>query len=114
MVVDTGSPWVLFSFGRYPSCESLCGYCFCVSFFFFQAEDGIRYLIVTGVQTCALPIYHLQARVDEMTVELRSAEERLDVMQSRPATGPPGDAQNVDESVLTREQELAVDRKSVV
>src|SRR2546421_3371206 len=25
-------------------------------FFFFQAEDGIRYLIVTGVQTCALPI----------------------------------------------------------
>src|SRR3989440_5075014 len=27
-------------------------------FFFFQAEDGIRDLIVTGVQTCALPIYH--------------------------------------------------------
>src|SRR5690349_22800925 len=25
--------------------------------FFFQAEDGIRYLYVTGVQTCALPIY---------------------------------------------------------
>src|SRR3989475_2277726 len=24
--------------------------------FFFQAEDGIRYLTVTGVQTCALPI----------------------------------------------------------
>src|SRR6267378_8364498 len=23
---------------------------------FFQAEDGIRYLYVTGVQTCALPI----------------------------------------------------------
>src|SRR5256886_11501386 len=27
-----------------------------VSFFFFQAEDGIRDLTVTGVQTCALPI----------------------------------------------------------
>src|SRR5206468_7903776 len=26
--------------------------------FFFQAEDGIRDLIVTGVQTCALPILH--------------------------------------------------------
>src|SRR2546430_6809627 len=26
-------------------------------FFFFQAEDGIRYLTVTGVQTCALPIF---------------------------------------------------------
>src|SRR5205823_8977494 len=28
--------------------------CFC---FFFQAEDGIRDKLVTGVQTCALPIY---------------------------------------------------------
>src|SRR5256884_6712085 len=28
----------------------------CVSFFF-QAEDGIRDVAVTGVQTCALPIY---------------------------------------------------------
>src|SRR2546422_629369 len=27
-------------------------------FFFFQAEDGIRDVAVTGVQTCALPIYH--------------------------------------------------------
>src|SRR2546430_12863289 len=27
-----------------------------VSVFFFQAEDGIRDLTVTGVQTCALPI----------------------------------------------------------
>src|SRR5688572_32491717 len=26
-------------------------------FFFFQAEDGIRDLTVTGVQTCALPIW---------------------------------------------------------
>src|SRR5437667_1720379 len=28
-----------------------------VFFFFFQAEDGIRDRDVTGVQTCALPIY---------------------------------------------------------
>src|SRR3989475_6559059 len=27
-------------------------------FFFFQAEDGIRDLTVTGVQTCALPIFY--------------------------------------------------------
>src|SRR2546425_11177976 len=26
-------------------------------FFFFQAEDGIRDKLVTGVQTCALPIF---------------------------------------------------------
>src|SRR3712207_7922180 len=30
-----------------------------VCVFFFQAEDGIRDIGVTGVQTCALPIYHL-------------------------------------------------------
>src|SRR5256886_3677989 len=29
---------------------------FTVCLFFFQAEDGIRDLTVTGVQTCALPI----------------------------------------------------------
>src|SRR2546421_6828183 len=33
---------------------------FIVFFFFFQAEDGIRDLIVTGVQTCALPILRLE------------------------------------------------------
>src|SRR5690606_39709498 len=27
--------------------------------FFFQAEDGIRYFHVTGVQTCALPIFRV-------------------------------------------------------
>src|SRR6266478_4098820 len=30
--------------------------------FFFQAEDGIRDLTVTGVQTCALPICRVSAR----------------------------------------------------
>src|SRR2546430_7432189 len=43
-----------------------------IKFFFFQAEDGIRDLTVTGVQTCALPIsvgnavgrvHHLENRV---------------------------------------------------
>src|SRR2546426_5872093 len=31
-------------------------YCLLI-FFFFQAEDGIRDYKVTGVQTCALPIF---------------------------------------------------------
>src|SRR2546430_9996103 len=35
-----------------PSCVVLSWYLY----FFFQAEDGIRDLTVTGVQTCALPI----------------------------------------------------------
>src|SRR5256884_6188711 len=33
----------------------VCAHCWFV-FFFFQAEDGIRDVAVTGVQTCALPI----------------------------------------------------------
>src|SRR3989475_8839665 len=32
------------------------------AFFFFQAEDGIRDLTVTGAQTCALPISQLEDR----------------------------------------------------
>src|SRR5207249_7165266 len=31
-------------------------------YFFFQAEDGIRDRNVTGVQTCALPIYFINKR----------------------------------------------------
>src|SRR3989475_10762119 len=38
-------------------CAFIMGCHCCVSFFFFQAEDGIRDLTVTGVQTCALPIF---------------------------------------------------------
>ena len=33
--------------------NNLVAFCF----FFFQAEDGIRDRLVTGVQTCALPIF---------------------------------------------------------
>src|SRR5690606_40886263 len=33
----------------------------CLFFFFFQAEDGIRVFHVTGVQTCALPIWAMEA-----------------------------------------------------
>src|SRR5204862_3933049 len=44
------------------SCTTSC--CWCErapSSFFFQAEDGIRALYVTGVQTCALPISRRRA-----------------------------------------------------
>src|SRR5258708_28346006 len=34
--------------------------------FLFQAEDGIRDDLVTGVQTCALPIYHHSGRPDDL------------------------------------------------
>src|SRR2546429_217529 len=37
-----------------------------VCFFFFQAEDGIRDVAVTGVQTCALPISGIMAQSFEL------------------------------------------------
>ena len=38
-------------------CRGLVGVHYaCVESIFFQAEDGIRDRLVTGVQTCALPI----------------------------------------------------------
>src|SRR2546425_1543974 len=45
-------------------------------FFFFQAEDGIRDKLVTGVQTCALPICQLKAT--EAALD-RTGEGSLDV-----------------------------------
>src|SRR2546430_4153730 len=43
-------------------------------FFFFQAEDGIRDLTVTGVQTCALPIFdRLDGRANVASVFCRVA-----------------------------------------
>src|SRR5256886_11267211 len=39
--------------------------CYRCIFFFFQAEDGIRDLTVTGVQTCALPIFPVLAARDD-------------------------------------------------
>src|SRR5688572_31853906 len=53
--------------------EGLLSFCFC---FFFQAEDGIRDLTVTGVQTCALPIFWIvgtavDAERDLLVVALR-------------------------------------------
>ena len=35
--------------------------------FFFQAEDGIRDRLVTGVQTCALPIFAMPAFFASLT-----------------------------------------------
>src|ERR1035437_10878480 len=35
----------------------ICSWLFVCVVFFFQAEDGIRDIGVTGVQTCALPIW---------------------------------------------------------
>src|SRR6476661_4758770 len=63
-----------------PSICRLPGSSRSIFFFFFQAEDGIRYSSVTGVQTCALPIYLRGASVTVLDIdaaEAREAAERI-------------------------------------
>src|SRR5437879_13024307 len=61
-------------------------------FFFFQAEDGIRDTSVTGVQTCALPIYAPRAELAEEAAEraetVRSASSKR--IRCSPKSGDSG------------------------
>src|SRR2546427_7478694 len=59
-------------------------------FFFFQAEDGIRDLTVTGVQTCALPIASPRRREPPDPSHTRTG------FGSRCAGPPPAMAEGVD------------------
>ena len=57
---------------------------------------------------------HLQSRVDELNIELKSAEERVELLQPRPTPRPSSqaavDGENATEDdVLSREQELAIE-----
>src|SRR3712207_9420036 len=61
-------------------------------FFFFQAEDGIRDIGVTGVQTCALPI----------SEQPRHGAARLDQVGQRGAAGLEQVGQSVVERVEVR------------
>src|SRR2546430_2856203 len=82
-------------------------------FFFFQAEDGIRDLTVTGVQTCALPICrdgaHARVEPDDLPVrapDLRPA--RTSTSQPRTRAGAPRG------TIQLTHLGAAGDRKSVV
>src|SRR2546430_4563317 len=82
-------------------------------FFFFQAEDGIRDLTVTGVQTCALPICRRapdadgDRRVDDAGAErggdrdrqqkVREGEQDLDPPHDRRVEPPTGEARDAAE-----------------
>src|SRR5256884_190953 len=49
----------------------------CYFFFFFQAEDGIRDVAVTGVQTCALPILYRWYRAEHYARRVELIREHL-------------------------------------
>src|SRR5206468_7549677 len=57
--------------------------------FFFQAEDGIRDLIVTGVQTCALPIFRcppwdLRAELAKTKADIEQLGAKLKMLRAGP------------------------------
>src|SRR6266446_905696 len=78
-------------------------------FFFFQAEDGIRYYKVTGVQTCALPIL---AQVAEHHLDLQPAAAEDDGLD---AGADPGrcDASRLEHRAAANAK-LAIEQRRVV
>src|SRR5207244_7077668 len=87
--------------------------------FFFQAEDGIRDDLVTGVQTCALPIYgatsvtEIQKRVKEYAAAHPKEPWILGMGWSYPTFSPSGlpDKKVLDEVVPDRSEERRVGKE---
>src|SRR5256886_3890079 len=85
-----------------------------LQFFFFQAEDGIRDLTVTGVQTCALPISG-----DERNAECKKQNANVNrgLLQPRNTLGRDRDKetkQELSEPAAREAAQHSEDRKSVV
>src|SRR2546430_12013697 len=85
-------------------------------FFFFQAEDGIRDLTVTGVQTCALPIFEHPLGETSLLEDLHEADgEHRRVRGRLEHDGVAEDERGHDLPRRDREREVpGRDRKSVV
>src|SRR2546430_6422079 len=86
-----------------------------ISSFFFQAEDGIRDLTVTGVQTCALPIFMPKTiKNEDGTEEEVFTAEELEAKAAEERTKAEEEKETLrveKEGELAKAQE---DRKSVV
>src|SRR5256885_5468784 len=102
----------------YLSCDLISGHMavMYMECFFFQAEDGIRDYKVTGVQTCALPICEIEAKVIKLN------RKRSNIVLSRKAILEERDAGRKGETLNHIEEDIIVegqiknltDRKSVV
>src|SRR2546430_8783281 len=100
--------------GTVPAFDAGSSACGCYGFFF-QAEDGIRDLTVTGVQTCALPIWI----GDDAMLKVNAQEVMGTVAHDRPpdraAVLPRGERLDwVSGHVRADKGVVGQDRKSVV
>src|SRR2546429_2305914 len=87
-----------------------------VCFFFFQAEDGIRDVAVTGVQTCALPI---SPSLSELRAQNAQFSQELDKLHGKLQQAYAGMSQfagaSTDTGLVSARASVDVeDRKSVV
>src|SRR5207245_6023236 len=85
-------------------------------FFFFQAEDGIRDATVTGVQTCALPIWQhqlLQRRRQVAHLDLVASDHfGVEVGRKLVGAAAAGDAaRSIGESADDRSEERRVGKE---
>src|SRR3712207_9012210 len=71
--------------------------------FFFQAEDGIRDIGVTGVQTCALPIFDRESAYEVLSRK----EELLDTERRQAAAEKERIRRQKEEEKAAREAERA-------
>src|SRR5687767_15967165 len=75
---------------------------FFLYFFFFQAEDGIRDKLVTGVQTCALPIMKAAVRFLEPFMEKKGGATAKGIMVLATVKGDVHDiGKNLVDIILT-------------
>src|SRR6266516_6626027 len=90
--------------------------------FFFQAEDGIRDRTVTGVQTCALPIWFAKrlsqeiekrGTLDVLRKGIKDSGIQVDLAYFRPATGLNPDVQSLYEgNIFTVVRQLRYSAKN--
>src|SRR5207249_7493179 len=81
-VAALGDPWTSMVWGTVGVAVAVVG-TGAWSLFFFQAEDGIRDRNVTGVQTCALPIWRRPAPLSSAAAPVSRRR-----ATSRPRCGP--------------------------
>src|SRR5690349_2153334 len=82
--------------------------------FFFQAEDGIRDLYVTGVQTCALPIFValvLLGQVLELRARSQTSSAIKSLLKLAPKTARIVRADGTEEDIEIRSEERRVGKE---
>src|SRR5258708_35898649 len=83
-------------------------------FFFFQAEDGIRYDLVTGVQTCALPIFRSKLydeRITDAFARFEQVERSLDELEGKAEVYDLGRKATLGEELAGLEAEAGIDEE---